>query len=155
MCIRDSPYTKDYLNIILLGAPYMTAQLVLNNQLRFQGNAFYAMIGITSGGILNIFLDPLFIFVFDMGVSGAAFATILSQFVSFILLLVGHRISGCVPLKLKSLRKIKKNLRIIAGGGLPSLFRQGLGSLAILTLNWACLLYTSSTLILFNLCLTL
>lgn len=115
----------------------MTAQLVLNNQLRFQGNAFYAMIGITSGGILNIFLDPLFIFVFDMGVSGAAFATILSQFVSFILLLVGHRISGCVPLKLKSLRKIKKNLRIIAGGGLPSLFRQGLGSLAILALNWA------------------
>ena len=59
------PYTKDYLGIILLGAPYMTAQLVLNNQLRFQGNAFYAMIGITSGGILNIFLDPLFIFKFN------------------------------------------------------------------------------------------
>ena len=72
------PYTKDYLSIILLGAPYMTAQLVLNNQLRFQGNAFYAMIGITSGGILNIFLDPLFIFKFNMGVSGAALATILS-----------------------------------------------------------------------------
>ena len=61
------PYTEDYLGIILLGAPYMTAQLVLNNQLRFQGSAFYAMIGITSGAVLNIILDPLFIFVFDMG----------------------------------------------------------------------------------------
>ena len=131
------PYTKEYLGIILLGAPYMTAQLVLNNQLRFQGNAFYAMIGITSGGILNIFLDPLFIFTFNMGVSGAALATIVSQFVSFLLLLMGHRISGCVPLKLKSLQNPGKNLRIIASGGLPSLFRQGLGSLAILALNWA------------------
>ena len=113
------PYTKDYLGIILLGAPYMTAQLVLNNQLRFQGNAFYAMIGITSGGILNIFLDPLFIFKFNMGVSGAALATILSQFISFLLLLWGIKISGCIPLKLKSMKYLKSNLKIIAQGGLP------------------------------------
>ncbi len=131
------PYTKDYLGIILLGAPYMTAQLVLNNQLRFQGNAFYAMIGITSGGILNIFLDPLFIFKFNMGVSGAALATILSQFVSFLLLLWGIKISGCIPLKLKSMKYLKYNLKIIAQGGLPSLFRQGLGSISILALNLA------------------
>lgn len=131
------PYTMDYLGIILLGAPYMTAQLVLNNQLRFQGNAFYAMIGITSGGILNIFLDPLFIFVFDMGVAGAAWATIISQLISFILLLIGQRVSKCVPIRLHSVKKLPRNLRIIAGGGLPSLFRQGLGSIAILALNWA------------------
>lgn len=131
------PYTMDYLKIILLGTPYMTAQLVLNNQLRFQGNAFYAMIGITFGGILNIFLDPLFIFVFDMGISGAAYATILSQFISFLLLLAGLKISGCIPLRLKALKHIPSNLLIIAGGGLPSLFRQGLGSIAILALNWA------------------
>lgn len=131
------PYTKDYLGIILLGAPYMTAQLVLNNQLRFQGNAFYAMIGITSGGILNIFLDPLFIFKFNMGVSGAALATILSQFISFLLLLWGIKISGCIPLKLKSMKYLKSNLKIIAQGGLPSLFRQGLGSISILALNLA------------------
>lgn len=131
------PYTKDYLGIILLGAPYTTAQLVLNNQLRFQGNAFYAMIGITSGGILNIFLDPLFIFKFNMGVSGAALATILSQFVSFLLLLWGIKISGCIPLKLKSMKYLKYNLKIIAQGGLPSLFRQGLGSISILALNLA------------------
>lgn len=131
------PYTKDYLSIILLGAPYMTAQLVLNNQLRFQGNAFYAMIGIASGGILNIFLDPLFIFKFNMGISGAALATILSQLVSFLLLLVGIKRSGCIPLKLKSIKYLKSNLKIIAQGGLPSLFRQGLGSISILALNLA------------------
>ncbi len=131
------PYTKDYLGIILLGSPYMTAQLVLNNQLRFQGNAFYAMIGITSGGILNIFLDPLFIFKFNMGVCGAALATILSQFVSFLLLLLGMKISNCIPLKLTSLKHLKSNLNTIAQGGLPSLFRQGLGSISILALNLA------------------
>lgn len=131
------PYTKDYLGIILLGAPYMTAQLVLNNQLRFQGNAFYAMIGITSGGILNIFLDPIFIFKLNMGVSGAALATILSQFISFLLLLWGIKISNCIPVRLKSIRHLRTNLKIIAQGGLPSLFRQGLGSISILALNLA------------------
>ena len=96
------PYTKAYLRIILLGAPYMTAQLVLNNQIRFQGNAFYAMVGITTGAVLNIVLDPLFIFIFDMGISGAAIATIISQFVSFCLLLAGIRISRCIPIHPKT-----------------------------------------------------
>lgn len=131
------PYTRDYLRFILLGAPYMTAQLVLNNQLRFQGNAFYAMIGITSGGVLNVILDPIFIFVFDLGISGAAIATILSQFVSFCLLLVGLRISKCIPIHLRNVRLTALRLREIMGGGLPSLFRQGLGSVAITTLNIA------------------
>ena len=116
------PYTREYLGIILLGAPYMTAQLVLNNQLRFQGNAFFSMIGITFGGLLNIFLDPLFIFVFHMGVGGAAAATILSQFISFILLLIGQRVSRCIPLRISSIKNLGQNLKIIAGGGLPSLF---------------------------------
>ena len=79
------------MQIILFGAPYMMAALVLNNQLRQQGNATYAMIGLVSGGILNIALDPLFIFVFDLGISGAAYATILSQLISFFLLLLGIR----------------------------------------------------------------
>ena len=66
------PHAMAYLQVILLGAPWMTASLVLNNQLRFQGSAMYAMVGITSGAVLNIGLDPLLIFVFDMGVAGAA-----------------------------------------------------------------------------------
>ena len=61
------PYARSYMRIILIGAPYMTASLVLNNQLRFQGSAFCSMIGITTGAVLNIVLDPLFIFVLDMG----------------------------------------------------------------------------------------
>lgn len=131
------PYTEDYLRIILLGAPFMSAQFVLNNQIRFQGNAFYAMIGITAGGVLNIILDPVFIFIFHMGISGAALATILSQFVSFVLLLVGVRTSNCIPIRLRNVRLSGGRLREITGGGLPSLFRQGLASVATMTLNIA------------------
>lgn len=131
------PYTEKYLGIVLIGAPYMTAQLVLNNQIRFQGNAFYSMVGITTGAILNIALDPLFIFIFHMGIAGAAFATILSQFVSFILLLAGIRISKCIPIHFRNIRLSKDRLHEIVGGGLPSLFRQGLGSIATMTLNIA------------------
>lgn len=96
------PYARDYMRIILLGAPYMTASLVLNNQLRFQGSAFYSMIGITFGAVLNVGLDPLFIFVFDMGVAGAAWATILSQFVSFCLLIAGTFRGGNLKLNLRN-----------------------------------------------------
>ena len=78
------PYAREYMRIILIGAPYMTASLVLNNQMRFQGSAFYSMVGIASGAVINIGLDPLFIFVFDMGVAGAALATIISQFSQFL-----------------------------------------------------------------------
>lgn len=131
------PYTEKYLGIILLGAPYMTAQLVLNNQIRFQGNAVYSMIGITTGAVLNIALDPLFIFVFHMGIAGAAFATILSQFVSFVMLLAGIRISKCIPIRFRNIKLNKERLSEIVGGGLPSLFRQGLGSVATMTLNLA------------------
>lgn len=131
------PYTEEYLRIILIGAPYMTAQFVLNNQIRFQGNAFYAMIGIATGAVLNIILDPIFIFVCGMGISGAALATIFSQLVSFILLLVGIHISNCVPLRIQNVRFNRRRLQEIAGGGLPSLFRQGLGSVATTILNIA------------------
>lgn len=131
------PYTEEYLRIILIGAPYMTAQFVLNNQIRFQGNAFYAMIGIATGAVLNIILDPIFIFVCKLGISGAALATILSQLVSFVMLLVGIRISNCVPIRARNVRFSRSRLREIAGGGLPSLFRQGLGSVATTILNIA------------------
>lgn len=89
------PYTEDYLGIILIGAPFMTASLVLNNQIRFQGNAAYAMVGIVTGTVINVVLDPILIFVLDMGISGAALATVISQFCSFSLLLyMGHKKGG-------------------------------------------------------------
>ena len=80
------PYAMDYIRLILIGAPYMAASLVLNCQLRFEGSALYGMIGLTAGGVLNLILDPVFIFICDMGISGAALATIMSQLASFCLL---------------------------------------------------------------------
>ena len=129
------PYARQYLRLILIGAPYMTASLVLNNQLRFQGSAFYAMIGIASGAMLNIALDPLFIFVFDMGVSGAALATIISQFVGFVLLLKGTTQGGNLRIRLRNVTFSKYYYSQIINGGMPSLCRQGLGSVATICLN--------------------
>ena len=77
------PYALEYCSIILFGAPFMIASFVMNNILRSQGNAFLAMLGIGAGSVLNIILDPVFIFLFDLGIAGAAWATILGQFVSF------------------------------------------------------------------------
>lgn len=129
------PYARSYMRIILIGAPYMTASLVLNNQLRFQGSAFYSMIGITTGAVLNIVLDPLFIFVLDMGVAGEALATIISQFVSFCLLIAGTFRGGNLRLNLRDFSPSLKYYQNIVKGGAPSLFRQGLGSFATVCLN--------------------
>lgn len=129
------PHTKAYLQVILLGAPWMTASMVLNNQLRFQGGAVYAMIGTTSGAILNIALDPLFIFTFDLGVAGAGWATIISQFVSFCLLLIGCSRGSNLRIKLRNVRLHRFYFKMIFKGGLPSLARQSLASLATICLN--------------------
>lgn len=131
------PYTKAYLSVILLGAPWMTSSLVLNNQLRFQGSAAYAMVGITSGAVLNIGLDPLLIFTFDLGIAGAAWATIISQFVSFCLLLAGCARGGNLRIRLSCVRLKSYYYLWIFRGGLPSLARQGLASVATICLNQA------------------
>ena len=119
------PYARDYMRVILFGAPWMTASLVLNNQLRFQGSAVYGMVGIVSGAVLNIGLDPLLIFVFDMGIAGAAWATIFSQFVSFCLLLVGCTRGGNLHIHISRVQLKPSYYLMILKGGLPSLARQG------------------------------
>ncbi|MCQ2437469.1 MAG: polysaccharide biosynthesis C-terminal domain-containing protein, partial [Clostridia bacterium] len=131
------PYAIDYLRYILIGAPYMTASLVLNNQLRFQSNAMYGMIGITSGAVLNIALDPLFIFVFNMGISGAALATIISQFAGFVLLFFGVEKSGAIQIRPRNFKPSKSFYGMIVNGGIPSLMRQGINSVATICLNFA------------------
>ena len=135
------PYARDYLRIILIGAPYMTASFVLNNQLRFQGSAMYGMVGIVAGALINVGLDPLFIFTFGMGVAGAALATIISQFVSFCLLLVGTHRGGNLPIQLRNTQFRWDYFTMICKGGLPSLCRQGLMSLATICLNNAAGVY--------------
>ena len=98
------PYTMEYLRAILFGAPWITSSFVLNNQLRFQGNAAYAMVGITFGSVLNIALDPLLIFTFDMGIAGAGWATVISQIVGFFILLYGMQKRGHIKLRLSNIR---------------------------------------------------
>ena len=129
------PYARDYLRIILLGAPYMTAALTLNNQLRFQGAAFYSMIGIGSGGVLNILLDPVFIFGFKMGVTGAAVATVISQAVSFLLLLFGTFQKDNLRVSIRRFRPRWADFAEMFRGGFPSLCRQGLSSLSTIVMN--------------------
>ena len=131
------PFTRDYLRVILLGAPWMAGSLVLNNQLRYQGSAHYAMVGIVSGAVLNIALDPLLIFYFDMGVAGAGWATIISQFVSFCILMVGCSKGSNIHIRISHIKFKWFYFRMIIHGGLPSLARQCLASFATICLNRA------------------
>ena len=131
------PYTVSYLRIILFGTPAMTASLVLNNQMRFQGSAFYAMIGIVSGAVINIGLDPFFIFVCDMGVAGAALATTISQYMSFLFLLLMIRKGGNIKIRFRNFRPNLYFYKEVIRGGIPSLCRQGLASVATICLNHA------------------
>ena len=73
------PYALDYARYIFLAAPFMMGSLSMNNLLRFQGLATYGMVGIISGGLLNMLLDPLLIFVCHWGMAGAAIATVAGQ----------------------------------------------------------------------------
>ena len=131
------PYTKDYLGVILLGAPWMTASLVLNNQLRYQGSAMYAMVGIVFGAVLNIALDPLLIFTCGLGVAGAGWATIISQFVSFVILCIGCSKGSNIHIHLSRVKLRWFYFKKIIQGGLPSLARQCLASVATICLNHA------------------
>ena len=131
------PHTKAYLQVILLGAPWITASFVLNNQLRFQGGAMYAMVGITTGAVLNIILDPILIFNAGLGVAGAGWATIISQFISFCLLYLGCNRGSNIRIRFKNIRIRFYYFQMIFKGGLPSLARQCLASLATICLNHA------------------
>lgn len=130
------PFAKDYALWILLAAPVMTASFVLNNILRYEGKASLAMIGLTAGGILNIFGDWLLISKFNMGISGAGISTAVSQLVSFTILLcmfLSKRTQSKISIKLfaKGLPQLKN----VIYTGFPSLMRQGLSSVSTMLLN--------------------
>ncbi|MDR0891320.1 MAG: MATE family efflux transporter [Mediterranea sp.] len=130
------PYAIDYLLYILLASPFMVGANILNQQLRFQGSAVVAMIGMVSGAVLNLGLDPLFIFAFDMGVSGAAAATMVSQVMSFgVLLAYGSTRKENVPIKFRCFAPSKRRYQEIFRGGIPSLLRQSFMSVATIVTN--------------------
>lgn len=120
------PYALDYARYIFLAAPFMMGSLSMNNLLRFQGLATYGMVGIISGGLLNMLLDPLLIFVFDMGIAGASIATAISQMTSFVILLVmcGTH-ADAITIHPRNYRPTKQMYAKILNNGLPSLGRQG------------------------------
>lgn len=129
------PYAKQYLGIVLLGAPFMTASLTMNNQMRFQGNAAYAMYGILTGAVLNVALDALLIFGFGMGIAGAAWATVISQGCSFGILLYMTRKNGGIRINLRHFTPKLSYVKEIIFGGTPSLSRQGLAAISTIALN--------------------
>ena len=133
-----APYAISYAKYVLLGTPFIMASLGMNNMLRFQGNSFYSMLGIATGGILNMFLDPLFIYGFHMGIMGAALATTLSQIVSFsILLYQCNRMPACISVSFKNFKPSLKRYSLIFRFGLPSLARQGIAGVSTIILNFS------------------
>ena len=136
------PYALDYAFYIILGAPVMILSFTLNNLLRWQGKANLSVFGLATGGILNIALDPIFIYGFNMGIGGAGAATLLSQCVSLTIL------TSFFLLKKSGLRvspeKISRTPRVylaILKQGMPSFFRQGVLSAATMALNYNAKLY--------------
>ena len=129
------PYACDYFRFILIGTPFIMGTFTLNNQMRHQGNAMLSMIGIVSGAVLNIILDPILIFGFDLGIRGAGMATAISQIIGFIVILsmIGKR--GSLPIRPHHFKPTLRRYHDISAGGLPSLARQGLMSLSAICLN--------------------
>ena len=130
------PYARDYSTWILLAAPAMAGSCVMNNILRYEGKATFAMCGLVSGGLLNILGDYLLIQVFSLGISGAGISTAVSQYISAGILLVPFvtkKVQSRVTPRFVSHRF--HDLLTILTTGLPSMMRQGLGSISTMVLN--------------------
>lgn len=128
------PYARDYARWILMAGPFFTSSCVLNNILRYEGMSYYAMIGMTLGGILNIILDPILILFCHLGTAGAGIATAASQIVSFSVLLYMF-LSGKTQSRILRPKKLFTQIIPTLKIGFPALLRQGLGSLSTLILN--------------------
>ena len=132
------PHACAYARPILIAAPLMISSLVMNNILRYEGKASFAMIGLVTGGVLNIALDPLFMFVFGLGTAGAGIATALSQSISFcILLSMFLRGKTVSQFRITAVTREARDFGRILLGGAPSFGRQGLNSIGGMLLNIA------------------
>ena len=132
------PHACAYARPILIAAPLMISSLVMNNILRYEGKASFAMIGLVTGGILNMVLDPVFMFGFGLGTAGAGIATALSQSISFCILLSmflrGRTVS---QFRISAVTREPREFLQILAGGAPSFGRQGLNSIGGMLLNIA------------------
>ena len=129
-------YAIDYATYILLAAPFMASNFVMNQCLRAEGNAMLSMFGLGFGGVLNCALDPIFIFHFGLGVAGASIATAISKVVSFLILIFPYVTHRCVlRIRPRDFRFRKDILAPIVAVGMPSMLRSGLAVLAGILLN--------------------
>ena len=132
------PHACAYARPILIAAPLMMSSLVMNNILRYEGKASFAMIGLVTGGVLNMVLDPVFIFGFGLGTAGAGIATALSQSISFCILLSMFLLGKTVSqFQLSAVTRSPAEFGTILMTGLPSFGRQGLNSIGGMLLNIA------------------
>ena len=129
------PYAKQYGMWVLIACPFMICSLILNNNLRYEGKAFYAMIGLVSGGILNMGMDFVFIRLCNLGVFGAGMATAISQIISFTILLILYFKTAQSKISVRNISKQFKLYLQVFKNGLPSLIRQGLNSVSSGLLN--------------------
>lgn len=130
------PHAMNYARFILIAAPFMMCSFVMNNLLRFQGMAIYGMVGITSGGVLNMILDPLLINGLGMGIAGAGLATAISQTVSFsILLFMCNSRQAVISIRFRNFRPSRKLYGKMLYNGMPSMGRQGIASVSTIVLN--------------------
>lgn len=129
------PHAMNYGKCILSAAPFIICSFILNNGLRYEGKAFYAMFGLTTGGILNIFGDYLLVMKLNMGVFGAGLATAVSQIISFIILLYMYLKMAQSKISIRYVSKNWKTYLSICRVGLPSLIRQGLTSVTVGLMN--------------------
>ena len=135
-------YSKEYARYILIAAPFMCMSFVMNNVLRAQGKAVLSMIGLITGALVNVALDPLLIFALRMGVTGAAVATCVSQILSFsVLLFMFLSNKTIVRIRLKAIARTFATYGEIIGTGFPSFCRQILASLCTVFLNNAAFKY--------------
>lgn len=130
------PYSIEYMRIIFIGSLYFPLVMTANNLVRAEGNAKVSMFSMVIGTGLNIILDPIFIFGFDMGISGAALATIISQFVSFVYL-VRYFYSGksSIVIKMHHLKLKFDIIKEIFTVGFPSFARNIAGSIVAIIIN--------------------
>ena len=129
-------YSIDYATYILLAAPFMACNFVMNQCLRSEGSATLSMVGMGLGGILNIILDPIFIFGLNMGVAGASLATAISKWVSFAILVFPYITRrSLLHLSIRNFKPSKDIISKVVSVGSSSLFRNGLNVVSAIMLN--------------------
>ena len=129
-------FSMQYATYVLYAAPFMIGSFILNMCLRSEGSAMYSMIGIGFGGVLNCFLDPLFIYKFGLGVAGASMATAISKFISFMILLMPYiRKTTSVEIAVRHFKYVWEDIREVVSIGSSSFFRSALAVMAAVSIN--------------------